>query len=151
MEKKKDNPQTSISIQVKVTRTRFTFLLKTTSLPKKQNMQIYERTTLKILDIRQQRTVIHEKRENDKVNPLIVPAHCLKFPRREEQLRCRDLGLEKMELRVWGDQGSHRCWTQYRRRESCKEREPRDLQRVTLQYSACKGTTQGWGKKHQKE
>ena len=50
--KKKDNPQTSMSIQVKVTRTRFTFLLKTTSLPKKQNMQIYERTTLKILDIR---------------------------------------------------------------------------------------------------
>ena len=51
MEKKKDNPQTSISIQVKVTRTRFTFLLKTTPR-QKQNMQIYERTTLKILDIR---------------------------------------------------------------------------------------------------
>ena len=92
--------------------------------PQKQNMQKYERTTLKKLDIRKKRKVTTEKRENDKVNPLIVPAHCLKFLRREEELRCRDLGVEKIELRVWGDQGCHRCRTQYWRRESCKESAP---------------------------
>lgn len=43
-------------------------------LKKRQNI-------LKTLDTKQQRTVTHEKREKDKVSPLIVQAHCLEFPK----------------------------------------------------------------------
>lgn len=63
------------SSEGRVRGTRFTLLFEATKLLDK----VYEKTSHKMWDIRQQRTLIPEKLETNKLSPPVAPAYCLEM------------------------------------------------------------------------
>ena len=74
------------------------------------------------MDTRQQRTVISERQETNKVSPMIPPAYCLervsRQQHREKEPRQGQVD-EDMELGIGKTRAARICKTRHQRRENC--------------------------------